>query len=282
MKKNTKYKYPTTKRELIEGKRHYDINNGQWKLPSVTTILDKTQSPEKREGLRKWREAKGETEATRIVDTAAARGTAMHKILEKYIIEQGYLDLTENGLEAHNMAKQVIERGLCNVPEFYGTECTLYYPGLYAGSTDLVCIHKGEEAIVDFKQTNKPKKREWVGDYFLQLAAYGMAHDYVYRTQINKGVIMMCSKDNFYQEFVIQGPQFRQAKHDFLRRVTEYYEIIREPKVKIEAQDFYDKAQEEKLELEESYRESVRQTKERNDKSKASFIKATGGKETIV
>ena len=79
-----------------------------------------------------------------------------------------------------------------------------------------------------------------------------------------------------------KGPQFRKAKHDFLRRVTEYYEIIREPKVKIEAQDFYDKAQEEKLELEESYRESVRQTKERNDKSKASFIKATGGKETIV
>ena len=282
MKQNPKYKYPATKRETIEGQRHYDINNGQWKLPSVTTILDRTQSPEKREGLRKWREAKGETEATRIVDTAAARGTAMHKILEKYIIEQGYVDLTENGLEAHNMAKQVIERGLCNVPEFYGTECTLYYPGLYAGSTDLVCIHKGEEAIVDFKQTNKPKKREWVGDYFLQLAAYGMAHDYVYRTQINKGVIMMCSKDNFYQEFVIQGAQFRKAKHDFLRRVTEYYEIIREPKVKIEAQDFYDKAQEEKLELEESYRESVRQTKERNDKSKASFIKATGGKETIV
>ena len=89
MKRNTKYRYPTTKRELIEGKRHYDINNGQWKLPSVTTILDKTQSPEKREGLRKWREAKGEVEAARIVDTAAARGTAMHKILEKYIIEQG-------------------------------------------------------------------------------------------------------------------------------------------------------------------------------------------------
>ena len=282
MKKNTKYKYPTTKRELIEGKRHYDINNGQWKLPSVTTILDKTQSPEKREGLRKWREAKGEAEATRIVDTAAARGTAMHKILEKYIIEQGYLDLTENGLEAHNMAKRVIEQGLCNVPEFYGTECTLYYPGLYAGSTDLVCIHKGEEAIVDFKQTNKPKKREWVGDYFLQLAAYGMAHDYVYKTEINKGVIMMCSKDTFYQEFVIQGAQFRKAKHDFLRRVTEYYEMIREPKVDIKEKDFLDRAEEEKLQLEESYRESVRQTKERNDKSKASFIKATGGKETIV
>ncbi len=238
MKHNKKFRYPRTKRELIEGRRHYDINEGQWKLPSVTTILDRTQSAEKREALRKWREAKGEEEATRIVDSSAARGTAMHKILEKYILEDGYLDLTENGLQAHNMAKQVIERGLCNVPEFYGSEATLYYPGLYAGSTDLVCIHKGEDAIVDFKQTNKPKKREWVGDYFLQLSAYGMAHDYVYKTTINKAVIMMCSKDNYYQEFVIQGSEFREAKHKFLKRVTEYYEMDKEPKIEIKEEDF--------------------------------------------
>ena len=238
MKHNKKFRYPRTKRELIDGLRHYDINEGQWKLPSVTTILDRTQSAEKREALRKWREAKGEIEATRIVDSSAARGTAMHKILEKYILEDGYLDLTDNGLQAHNMAKQVIERGLCNVPEFYGSEATLYYPGLYAGSTDLVCIHKGEDAIVDFKQTNKPKKREWVGDYFLQLGAYGMAHDYVYKTTINKAVIMMCSKDNYYQEFVIQGPEFREAKHNFLKRVTEYYEMQQEPKIEIKEEDF--------------------------------------------
>ena len=238
MKHNKKFRYPRTKRELIEGRRHYDINEGQWKLPSVTTILDRTQSAAKREALRKWREAKGEEEATRIVDESAARGTAMHKILEKYIIEDGYLDLTENGLQAHNMAKQVIERGLCNVPEFYGSEATLYYPGLYAGSTDLVCIHKGEDAIVDFKQTNKPKKREWVEDYFLQLSAYGMAHDYVYKTTINKAVIMMCSKDNYYQEFVISGSEFREAKHKFLKRVTEYYEMDKEPKIEIKEEDF--------------------------------------------
>jgi len=238
LKHNKKFRYPRTKRELIEGRRHYDINEGQWKLPSVTTILDRTQSAEKREALRKWREAKGEEEATRIVDSSAARGTAMHKILEKYIIEDGYLDLTDNGLQAHNMAKQVIERGLCNVPEFYGSEATLYYPGLYAGSTDLVCIHKGEDAIVDFKQTNKPKKREWVEDYFLQLSAYGMAHDYVYKTTINKAVIMMCSKDNYYQEFVISGSEFREAKHKFLKRVTEYYEMDKEPKIEIKEEDF--------------------------------------------
>ena len=221
MKRNNSYIYPKTIREVIDGKRHYDINDS--KLPSVTTILSATQSAEKRESLTAWRLKMGEENATRIVDQAGARGTAMHKILEKYILEQGYLDLTNVGKEAHNMALRVIEQGLCNVTEFYGSECTLYYPGLYAGQTDLIAMHKNEMAVIDFKQTNKPKKREWVEDYCLQLAAYGMAHDYVYKTSINKAVIMMCSKDNFYQEFIIEGEEYKKYKHKWLRRVDEYY-----------------------------------------------------------
>ena len=215
------YVYPKTVREAIEGKRHYVIKTE--KLPSVTTILSATESAEKREALARWRESKGEEIATRIVDESAARGTAMHKILEKYILQQGYVDLTTVGQQAHNMAIRVIEQGLCNVPEYYGTECTLYYPGLYAGQTDLVGVHKGKDAIIDFKQTNKPKKREWIEDYCLQLAAYAMAHNFIYKTQIEKGVIMMCSKDNFYQEFVVEGKEFQKYKHNFLRRVDEYY-----------------------------------------------------------
>ena len=222
MKLKNVYRYPTTVRETIDGKRHYAIKSE--KLPSVTTILSATESAEKTEALARWREAKGEEIATRIVDESAARGTAMHKILEKYILEEGYLDLTNVGRDAHNMAIRVIEQGLCNVPEYYGTECTLYYPGLYAGQTDLVAIHKGKDAIIDFKQTNKPKKREWVEDYCLQLAAYAMAHNFIYKTKIDKGVIMMCSKDNFYQEFVVEGLEFQKYKHNFLRRVDEYYQ----------------------------------------------------------
>ena len=189
----------------------------------MTTILDQTQSAEKREALARWRASKGEAEATRIVDESGARGTAMHKILEMYVLEQGYLDETNVGKQAHNMAIQVIQNGLSNVTEYYGTECTLYYPGLYAGQTDLVGIHKGQDAIIDFKQTNKPKKREWIDDYFLQLSAYAMAHNILFKTQITKGVIMMCSKDNYYQEFIVEGDEFQKYKHNFLRRVDEYY-----------------------------------------------------------
>ena len=226
MKKNNSYRSPKPQREKIEGKRHYVFDKE--KLPSVTTILDATQSAEKREALANWRASKGEAEATRIVDESGARGTAMHKILEMYILEQGYLDETNVGKQAHNMAMQVINSGLSNVTEYYGTECTLYYPGLYAGQTDLVGVHKGADAIIDFKQTNKPKKREWIDDYFLQLSAYAMAHNIIFHTQIAKGVIMMCSKDNYYQEFEVEGSEFQKYKHNFLRRVDEYYKLRNE------------------------------------------------------
>ena len=221
MKRNNSYKYPKTQREKIEGKRHYVFDKE--KLPSVTTILDQTQSAEKRESLKAWTERVGEEAAEKIKSESAARGTAMHKILEMYILEQGNLDETNVGKQAHNMALQVIQSGLSNVTEFYGTECTLYYPGLYAGQTDLVGVHKGEDAIIDFKQTNKPKRREWINDYFMQLSAYAMAHNILFNTSINKGVVMMCSKDNYYQEFIVEGEEFQKCKFNFLRRVDEYY-----------------------------------------------------------
>ena len=222
MIKRNKFIYPRTVREAIEGKRHYNIDDKE-KLPSVTTILDITQPAEKRESLAKWRERVGEDSAARIMNEAATRGTAMHKILEKYVLDEGYLDETTVGKQAHNMAIQVIQNGLINMTEYYGTECTLYYPGLYAGQTDLVGIHKGQDAIIDFKQSNKPKRREWIEDYCLQLAAYAMAHNILFNTKITKGVVMMCTKDNYYQEFVIEGLEFQKYMHNFLRRVDEYY-----------------------------------------------------------
>ena len=221
MKKNNKYRYPKTQREKVNNLRHYVFEKE--KLPSVTTILDQTQPAEKRESLQRWRERVGEAEATRIVDESQTRGTAMHKILEMYILDKGYLDETNVGKQAHNMAIQVIQNGLINVTEYYGTECTLFYPGLFAGQTDLVGVHKGQDAIIDFKQTNKPKKEEWIGDYKLQLAAYAMAHNILFKTSICKGVVMMCSADNFYQEFVVEGEQFQKYMFEFLRRVDEYY-----------------------------------------------------------
>jgi len=219
-----KYDYPSSTRASIKGLRHYDIAGSEHKLPSVTTVLGQTQPKAKQDSLQRWRDRVGAAEAAKITSEAAARGTSMHLYLEKYCLGEGYLDLTDVGNVAKHMAECIVDRGIDNrLTEIYGNEATLYYPGLYAGAVDLVGQHDGTMAIIDFKQTNKPKQREWIGDYFLQMAAYGMAHDAVYGTTIEKGVILMCSKDLYYQEFTIEGEEYRQAKHDFLRRLDQFY-----------------------------------------------------------
>ena len=223
MKLIEKYVYPRSTREKLDGLRHYTVDGEERPLPSVTTVLGKTQPKEKQESLDRWRKKVGLRRADKITRDAAVRGTAMHKYLEDMMRGQRSLDLTPLGVEATRMAEIIVERGLNDCSEIYGIEATLYYPGLYAGSVDLVAKYKDKVSIIDFKQTNKPKQREWIGDYFLQMAAYGMAHDAVYGTAIEQGVIMMCSKDGYYQKFVIEGEEFRDAKHNFLRRLNEFY-----------------------------------------------------------
>ena len=224
IKWNKKFEYPASIRSSIEGKRHYKIT-GQ-KLPSVTTILSATQSPEKKAKLEEWKKRVGTQQADRIRDVSAMRGTAMHTYLEGYILGQNHMDLTSIGQEAGKMANVVIQSGLKDLEEVWGSEVTLYYPGLYAGATDVVGIYDGKESIIDFKQTNRPKQREWIGDYFVQLAAYAMAHNHVYGTKIQNGVILMCSKDCFFQKFEVSDKEFKGYMHEFLRRVDEYYKIV--------------------------------------------------------
>ena len=225
MKWNKKFIYPTSTRALINGKRHYDVGTNE-KLPSVTTILQATQSEEKKRKLEEWKKRMGTQYADRIRDISAMRGTSMHTYLEGYIKDERHLDLTALGQEAGRMANVVIRSGLGDLEEVWGTEVTLYYPGLYAGQTDVVGIYNGRESIIDFKQTNKPKQREWIDDYFTQLAAYAMAHNYVYGTAIQQGVILMCSKDGFFQKFTSEGQEFVTFQHEFLRRLDKYYNTV--------------------------------------------------------
>ena len=215
-------------RSLINGKRHYDI--GEEKLPSVTTILSATQSDEKKKSLADWRARMGPQYADRVRDIAAMRGTAMHRYLEAFIDGSGHKDLTSIGKEAEPMAKRIIESGLGDLEEVWGQEVTLYYPGLYAGATDIVGIYEGKPAIIDFKQTNKAKKREWISDYFCQLGAYCMAHNYVYNTKIQSGIILMCSKDLLFQKFEVSGREFVRHQHDFLRKTDQYYKNVPQQK----------------------------------------------------
>ena len=225
MKHNKKYSYVRGSRLMDHGSRIYDVAGYQ--LPSVTTILDKTKD---KTYLRQWKEKVGEKRAEEIKNISSQRGTCMHKFLESYIIEKGYEDLTAMGQEAKRMSQKVIEIGLAPVSEYFGSEVTVYYPGLYAGATDLVCRHNDMETIVDFKQSNRPKREEWITDYKLQVAGYAMAHDYVHKSNIRQAVIMICTPDLYFQEFKLQDGELRQWKHKFLARVNQYYEIKHDPK----------------------------------------------------
>jgi hypothetical protein len=230
MKWNKKFTYPTSTRKLIEGKRHYDIEETKTSLPSVTTILSATESDEKKAAIARWKAKVGEKSAENIKNTAAKRGTSMHSYLEHYIAGEGLLDLTEEGVEAQKMAETIRDKGFPELEEIWGSECVLYYPELYAGQTDLCGIYQGRESIIDFKQSNKPKKDEYIGDYYLQLVAYAMAHDAIYSTNIEQGVILMCTPDLYFQKFVLNGARFRQYKWEWLRRLDEYYKKISQSK----------------------------------------------------
>jgi len=219
-----RYDYSSLKRKSVDGRRLYTTPDGL-AVPSVTTILDKTKPEQAKKALREWKKRVGETKAAEITKEAAGRGTRMHAYLEQYVLEDQINEPGSNpySQQSHKMANIIVEQGLCNADEFWGTEVPLYFPQVYAGTTDCLGVYNGKPAIIDFKQTNKPKKTEWISDYFMQLCAYADAHNEVHGTKIEQGVILMCSKDYQFQTWVIEGEDFQEYKRQWWTRVGEYY-----------------------------------------------------------
>jgi hypothetical protein len=219
-------KFPYTilsKHSTKEGRKYLSPDGSP--LPSVTTILDATKPEEAKQALHNWRKRVGVNKAREITTEAAGRGTRMHKYLENYVKNDIIGDPGSNpySIQSHKMANTIINAGLTNCSEFWGTEVSLYFPQIYAGTADLLGIHSSSESIMDFKQTNRPKKKEWIEDYFIQLAAYAECHNELYNTNIKKGVIFMCSAENVYQEFIIEHNEFEHYKSKWWSRVEEYY-----------------------------------------------------------
>ena len=208
----------------VDGKRQYATPDGE-NLPSVTTILSATAPAEKMKALQEWRKNVGHAKAQAITTEAASRGTRMHKWLENYVKngDTGTPGSNPYSKQSHLMAQSIIQQGLIKCDEYWGTEVPLYFPKIYAGTTDLVGVHDGSPAIMDYKQTNKPKKREWIEDYFIQLLFYGVAHNEVHGTKIRKGVIFMCTADFVYQEFIVEGNEWDRYETIMWKRLEQYY-----------------------------------------------------------
>ena len=181
-----------------EGRKYVGDDNVP--VPSVTTILDKTSD---KTAIIAWRKREGDAEANRVSKESAGLGTKVHNAIEKYILgEEVTFGNNMVSVMAKEMSDLVINEGLKNVDEIWGTEIGLIAPGLYAGTTDCVGMHEGSEAIIDFKTSKKIKKEEWIEDYYLQCCAYALAHNEMYGTNIQKGVILMVSRDNKFKEFI--------------------------------------------------------------------------------
>ena len=217
MKKSNKYSYITGKQitDVDTGIRHYDFQG--MRLPSVTTILAKTKN---QSYLTAWKNKVGHEKAEAIKNLSSKRGTSLctnsWSIISR---ELATMILRQSDARRSPWPKKLLRWVLHHVEEYYGSEVMLHYPGLYAGSTDLVCMHNDMETIVDFKQSNRPKKEEWIDDYYLQIAAYAMAHDAYYGSTIRQGVIMVCTPDLYYQEFKITDHELRSWKHKFLKTI---------------------------------------------------------------
>ena len=224
MKWNAKFNYPKSTRSIINGSRHYCI--GEYQLPSVSHILEATKPQKDKEALKKWKIQVGEIEAARISHDSTSRGNLMHKTIEKFLLNKLSDKLLEEENLAEKMAFEIIEHGLRNsLSEIYGCEATLYYPKRYGGTCDTVGVYDGSETIIDYKNSIRPKKIEWIRSYLLQCAGYAMAHNKVYNSNITKGVILMCSTDLTFQKFVVEGDEFLELQDEFMKRVELYYKM---------------------------------------------------------
>ena len=223
---NKKFIYPRSSRSIVNGNRHYSLEGSN--LPSVTTIIKATKSEEDKAALAAWQERVGHAEAERIKNEASNRGSSMHSYIEQFLLGRFNLDLLDKDNRSKKMAEEIIDNGLKNkLSEIWGAEATLYYPGKYAGTADCIGIYEGKETILDFKQSNKPKKEEYIEDYFLQLGAYSLAHNTVYNSRITQGAILLCTVDRLFQDFKIEGNELINFQNKFLERVEQFYHQLR-------------------------------------------------------
>jgi len=224
MKWNNKFIYPKSSKSIENGLRKYLF--GEEKLPSVTSILQATKTEEDKASLELWKERVGHKEANKIKNEASSRGTSMHSYIEDFLRGRINKSFFESNKQYKSMAKEIIDKGIKGkLEEIYGMETTLYYPEKYAGTADLVGIYQGQETIIDFKQANKPKKIDYIQDYFLQLGAYTLAHNIVYKTSITSGVILLCTVDNLFQDFKVDGAELIMYQNLFLGRLKKFNEL---------------------------------------------------------
>lgn len=204
------YTYEELQTEQLNGKRFYSIPSGTF-YPSITTVLGTTQPEEAKAALANWRNALGAVKADAFSKKACDHGTAVHLLAERYLKKEDvFADI--NGVpvqQADKAAFNALKLKLDKVDEVWGQEVPLYSTRLeVAGRCDLVGKYKGVPVIVDFKTAGRIKSSADIGDYKLQLAFYAAAHNEMFGTNIQDGVVLMVAQTGFPMEFNIKLAPF--------------------------------------------------------------------------
>ena len=192
--------------ETIDGQRHYVLPDGETKLKSVTTIISEKSD---KTALYEWRKRVGDEEANRISTQAARRGTSIHKIAERYVLneENIYKDEMPINVETFKSIQNILDDHVDNI---LGVELPLYSKALKcAGRTDLVAEYDGVLSIIDFKTSRKLKKLEWIENYLLQSTVYSMMFEWTYKIAVPQFVIIIAVDDEKTpQTFVMERSKY--------------------------------------------------------------------------
>lgn len=202
------------KTETISGKRHYVTPGG--KFPSITSVLGSFPKPE----LMAWRKRVGDQEANRISTLSANKGTKLHTLCEKYLLNE---DIDKQKIMPDSFARFVEFKPILNrINNIHKLEAPLYSEKLrVAGRTDCIAEFDNVLSIIDFKTSNREKEESWIEDYFLQAAFYHIAYWELTGIKCEQLVILISVEGGENQIF-IKDPKEYVPK--IVKKIKFYYE----------------------------------------------------------
>ena len=214
--------FPELEVHNIKGLRFYETPTGE-KYPSITTVLGK--QPGKQKGLQEWRERVGVAQAQIISGKAARRGSVFHNIVENYLQDEDISDFKQQNFMAWCMFGEMKSHLDEKINEVVLQEQTMFSSKFkVAGRCDLIGVYKDKLSVVDFKTTTTTKKEEWIGDYFIQCAAYASMYEEHTGESVEDIVIMMVAEDGEVQLFEKKTadylPQLEILMDDFYETVV--------------------------------------------------------------
>ena len=214
--------FPELEVHNIKGLRFYETPTGE-KYPSITTVIGK--QPGKQKGLQEWRERVGVAQAQIISGKAARRGSVFHNIVENYLQDEDISDFKQQNFMAWCMFGEMKSHLDEKINQVVLQEQTMFSSKFkVAGRCDLIGVYKDKLSVVDFKTTTTTKKEEWIGDYFIQCAAYASMYEEHTGESVEDIVIMMVAEDGEVQLFEKKTadylPQLEVLMDDFYETVV--------------------------------------------------------------